>query len=251
MLEDKARMCAYKEAIERTVKKGDVVCDIGAGSGILAFFSILCGAKKVYAIERTEIIEEAQKVAQKNGFADKVVFIKGISDKINLPEKVDVVTSELIGFFGLEERLPTFKIDAKKRFLKPGGKLIPYGLELYLAPVESCDIWQNKIGLWQEDFYGVDLSLVKECALSQRYVLDCSGKLKFLAQPEMICRYNFYKDSVSSAVFGGEFTVNQSGLFHGFVGFFKAVLSEDVCLSTAPDQPLTHWQQVFSPCRIC
>jgi precorrin-6B methylase 2 len=247
MLSDKVRMCAYKKAIECTVKKNDVVCDIGTGSGILAFFSVLCGAKKVYAIEKTAIIEEAQKLAQKNGFADKVVFIKGVSDKISLPEKVDVVTSELIGFFGLEERLPNFKIDAKKRFLKPGGKLIPFGLELYLVPVESSDIWQNKFGIWREDFYGVDFSLVKEHALSQWYALDCSGKLRFLAPPAMICKYNFYEDDETRLVFRGEFTVNQDGIFHGFAGFFKAALSEEVSFSTAPDEPLTHWQQVFFP----
>jgi protein arginine N-methyltransferase 1 len=247
MLADQVRMRAYKEAIASTVKSGDVVCDIGTGSGILAFFSVLSGAKKVYAIEKSGIIEEAQKIAQDNGFSDKIVFIQGVSDKVDLPERVDVITSELIGFFGLEERLPVFKVDARKRFLKPGGKLIPFALELYLAPVESNDIWQDKFGCWRKDFYGVDLSSVKELALSQRFTLDCSGKLKFLAKPEMILRHDFYEDSSNKLVFNGEFAVTQSGVLHGFTGFFKALLSDGVCFSTAPDKPRTHWQQVFFP----
>jgi 2-polyprenyl-3-methyl-5-hydroxy-6-metoxy-1,4-benzoquinol methylase len=247
MLADQVRMEAYKEAIHEVVKKGDVVADIGTGSGILAFLSAKAGAKKVYAIEQNEIIEEAQKLAKTNGLEDRIVFIKGRSDKVELPEKVDVITSELIGFFGIEENLHRFKIDARKRFLKPEGKLIPSWLELYLVPIESEAIRREYVGLWSNNFYGCDFSPVRNFAVSQRYVTDSSGKIKQLAPPAMIFRIDFYKADQIPSVFQSEFAINKAGVFHGFLGYFRASLSRSVILSTSPENPQTHWQQTFFP----
>lgn len=247
MLADKVRMDSYKKAILEVVKKDDIVCDIGTGSGVLAFFSILAGAKKVYAIERNEIIKEAEQLACKNGFADKIIFIKGSSDKVELPEKADVVTSELIGLFGLEENLDRFLIDARKRFLKPEGRLIPSWLELYLAPVESEEIWNKTVGFWNKDFYGLDFScLVKEAA-SRKFLVDCSNKINDLALPAMISHFNFFEIENLPLTFKAEFTVNKKNYFHGFVGHFKTGLSQNIIFSTSPQDPLTHWQQTFFP----
>ena len=102
MLADRVRMTAYQKAIREIVKDGDVVADIGTGSGVLAFFAIQAGASKVFAIESNEIIEDAERLARINGLEEKVVFIHGESDQVDLPEKVDVIISEIIGEFGLE-----------------------------------------------------------------------------------------------------------------------------------------------------
>ena len=118
MIADQVRMEAYRKAIHEVVKKGDVVADIGTGSGILAFFALQAGARKVYAIEQNKIIEEAEELAKLDGMEERIVFIKGRSDRIELPEKVDVITSEILGHFGYEEHVARFKIDARKRFLK-------------------------------------------------------------------------------------------------------------------------------------
>lgn len=247
MLADQVRMEAYQEAIHEIVKKGDVVADIGTGSGILAFFSAKAGARKVYAIEQNDIIEEAQNLAKTNGLEDRIVFLKGRSDKVELPEKVDVITSELIGFFGIEENLHRFKIDARKRFLKPGGRLIPSWLELYLAPVESELIRREYVGLWSNNFYGFDFSPVRNVALSQRYITNSSGKIKQLAAPSMIFRIDFYESDQIPSVFQSEFAISKAGVFHGFLGYFRAGLSRSVILSTSPEDPQTHWQQTFFP----
>jgi len=249
ILADQVRMEAYKKAIHEVVKKGDVVADIGTGSGILAFFAVQAGAKKVYAVEQDEVIEEAKKLAKKNGLDKRIVFIKGRSDRVEVPEKVDVIISELIGFFGLEENLHRFKIDARKRFLKPGGRLIPSWLELFLVPVESEAILKDHIRVWSSNYYGCDFSPVRGSAVSQRYVTDCSGKTKSLAPPAMISRINFHEIEKVPAVSRGEFVINKNGVFHGLVGYFQAGLSPSVVLSTSPENPLTHWKQTFFPLK--
>jgi protein arginine N-methyltransferase 1 len=224
-----------------------VVVDIGTGSGILAFFAVQAGARKVYAVEQDSIIEEAEKLAKISGYDEKIVFMQGKSDKVELPEKVDVITSELIGFFGLEENLLHFKINARDRFLKTGGSLVPAWLELYLVPVESEEIWKKHIGPWNRDYYGFDFSPVRDYAVSQRYLADCTNKVKQLATPFMISNIDFYEIKRIPFVFNAEFAINKNGNFHGLMGYFRSGLSPNVVLSTSSEEPVTHWEQTFFP----
>lgn len=247
MLGDHVRMEAYKRAIHEVVKQGDVVADIGTGSGILASFAVQAGARKVYAIERDGIIEEAERLAKVSGLEKKIIFLKGRSDRVEIPEKVDVITSELIGFFGLEENLHQFKINARDRFLKPGGRLVPEWLELCLVPVESKALWEKNVGLWSKNDDGLDLSPVRHYAVSQRYVTDCSTDTLQLAAPFVTSRIDFYGIKEIPFVFQGEFLIKESEKLHGVVGYFRAGLSSSVVLSTSPEEPITHWAQTFFP----
>ncbi|MFC1808774.1 50S ribosomal protein L11 methyltransferase [Candidatus Omnitrophota bacterium] len=249
MLADQVRMVSYQKAIHETVRKGDIVVDIGTGSGILAFFAIQAGAKKVYAIEKSPVIHEAMSLAKINDLEKKTVFIEERSDKVELPEKVDVIVSELMGLFGLEENLLRFLFDAKERFLKPGGKLVPSWLELYVVPVASEATWRKYVGFWKEDFYGVDFSSIRNTAASQTYRTSFSDKIEKLASPSMITRLDVFKHKKKPLMFTAKFTISKKNAFHGLVGYFKAGLSKNIVLSTAPSQPITHWEQLFFPLK--
>jgi len=247
MLGDQVRMEAYRKGIHEVVKEGDVVADIGTGSGILAFFAVQAGARKVYAVEQDGIIDEAEKLAEMSGLGEKIVFIKGKSDRVELPEKVNVIISELIGYFGLEENLLHFKINARERFLKPKGRLVPAWLELYLVPVESEVIWRKNIGLWNRDYYGFDFSPVRDYAVSQRYLADGTNKVVHLATPSMISHIDFYEIEKIPFVFEAKFAISKKGSFHGLMGYFRSGLSPNVVLSTSSEEPVTHWEQTFFP----
>jgi SAM-dependent methyltransferase len=247
MLTDRIRMASYQRAIHQVVQEGDVVADIGTGSGVLAFFAVQAGARKVYAVEQGEIIEDAERLAQVNRLQDRVVFLRGRSDRVELPEKVDVILSEIIGSLGLEENLPRFQIDFRDRFLKPGGRLVPSWLEVCVIPVESEAIWGKYVGLWDRDYYGLDFSPVRGYASSQRYVTDCSGQVERLAAPSVVSRTDFCEVERVPLVFQGESVISRGGTLHGLVGYFRAGLAPGVVLSTSPGEPPTHWRQTFLP----
>jgi ubiquinone/menaquinone biosynthesis C-methylase UbiE len=247
MLSDKIRMQAYSKAIRSIVKTGDTVCDIGTGSGILAFLCARAGARKVYAIEKGQIIEEARQLSLANNLESKIRFIKGDSLSIKLPEKVDCIITETIGFFGIEENIALVLSDAKKRFLKPGGKIIPECLNLYLTPFESTKIWDEIAGNWERNFYGFDYSAVLKDATSRRYIKDLSKGIRPLSAPKPIHSYDFHSTVNIPSIFSGKFKLMRQGILHGLAGHFDAILGGANKLSSSLFKPKTHWNHTFFP----
>ncbi len=101
MILDQPRTQAYVSALERAVRPGSVVVDIGTGIGIFALLSCRFGARKVYAIEPNDAIHTARRIAADNGFADRIEFIQDVSTRITLSERADVVVSDLRGMLPL------------------------------------------------------------------------------------------------------------------------------------------------------
>ena len=87
MLRDHVRNEAYQQAIQRVVKPGDVVLDIGAGTGILSIFAAQAGARRVFAVERTEIATVARTMIERNGLADRIEVIQAISKMSTCPRR--------------------------------------------------------------------------------------------------------------------------------------------------------------------
>ncbi|HEX9126493.1 MAG TPA: 50S ribosomal protein L11 methyltransferase, partial [Methylomirabilota bacterium] len=114
-LADPHRLAAFERAIAATVNPGDVVIDLGAGTGILGLFACRAGAARVYAIDDGGIIELARSLCRANGFADRVVFVKGLSTRVTLPEKANVVVADQIGRFGFESGVWEYFTDARAR----------------------------------------------------------------------------------------------------------------------------------------
>ena len=166
MIRDGARTGAYARALEHRVTPSAVVLDIGAGAGILSLLACRAGARKVYAVEPDDVIQVAREVAAANGYADRIEFIQSASTGIELPERVDGIVSDLRG------TLPVFRtslvslIDARTRFLKPGGWMIPSRETLWAAPVSSHAAYDAVVGAWGPE-YGFDLSPARDRVTSE------------------------------------------------------------------------------------
>lgn len=136
MLNDKARTLAFQKAVRETVKPGDVVLDLGTGTGILAITAAQCGAE-VYAMEMTGMADVAARMFADNGVADRITLLRGISTELELPRKADVLVTEIIGDGPLDERVLEYVADARQRLLKPDARIIPARLTVYVMALEA------------------------------------------------------------------------------------------------------------------
>ncbi|MGB5528001.1 MAG: 50S ribosomal protein L11 methyltransferase, partial [Gemmatimonadota bacterium] len=97
MLADRVRTQAYTEALRQAVTPGCTVLEIGTGTGLFAMLARRMGAGRVFAVEVLDTIDLAPQVAQANGIAEGIEFIKGFSTRMELPVKADVLVSDLRG----------------------------------------------------------------------------------------------------------------------------------------------------------
>ncbi len=239
------RLCqeSFLTQMQRAIKPGDVVLDLGSGSGLHAMYAVRLGASKVYAIEAKPIIELAKKVAIDNGMSEKIEFIYGDSLEVELPEKVDVIVTN-IGFLGTIESLP----DAAMRFLKPGGSVIPDQLQLNFTPVDVKTFYEDTVNFWSSSKFGFDFSALREMAANHPLYSVFTGK-ESMAEGhtcEPICLTDKVSDHLEWQM---NFTINRSSVMTGFMGWYSFLHDKENFLSTKPPLELDHdlWQEIFLP----
>lgn len=150
MIADRGRTDAYARAIRERVRPGAVVLDLGAGAGVMTLLACEAGARKVYAIESDGIIEVARELVRANGFADRVELIQARSTSVTLPEQVDAIVAEIHGVLPFYGPSPASIIDARTRFLKPGGAVIPAADTIMAAVVSLPDAYLDLVGPWEQ-----------------------------------------------------------------------------------------------------
>ena len=253
MLNDKTRTLAFQKAIRAKVTPNDIVLDIGTGNGVLAATAAMCGAKHVYAIERTEFIEVARAVFKANGLEDKITLIKGDSRELELPEKASVLISEIIGNDAFDEGiLGTFE-DAKKRLLTPNAKLIPESIAVYLQTFEMPNekytnslVHENNIKTWKND-YQVDFSAFLDYIDDKPVLLNMNNvdlkKSTELSVPYKAIEVNFNENIDFQKLSEHQIEITKDGELNGIHVYFEATLSEENILSLAQNKISedNHW----------
>jgi len=246
MLSDEIRMQAFHTAIKCTINPGDIVVDLGAGTGILGIWALQAGAARVYTIEQTGAIDLAREIARVNGCSDRMEFIQDNSLNVSLPQRANVILSETLGSFAVDENMLQFITDARDRMLVDGGVMIPGSIALFAAPVDNKDIY-DKIDFWRR-FPGVDFSPAFEI-FSRKIMVESIRSGQLLAKPLRLQTVNLYTWKGASYMSRGYFPIRRAGVIHGMAGWFATTLCKDVEINTAPDQPVTHWKQAFFPFR--
>jgi len=234
-LSDEPRLSAFRAAIARVVKPGDVVVDLGAGTGILGLLACRAGAARVYAIDEGGMIQLAREICRANGFADRVTFIKEVSERATLPERADVVVADQIGRFGFEAGLLECFSDARARFLKPGGRMIPVRVTLEVAPVEHSDL-SGQVEFWTGRPEGFDVGPARAVAANTGYPARFRPD-HLLAIPARLALLDLA--TATPGPFRGDVTVEvtRDGTLHGVGGWFAADLAPGVTMSNGPLAP--------------
>lgn len=242
MLSDKLRTESFRRSIIESVREGDVVADIGAGTGILSFFASEAGAHKVYAVERTGVINIAERIAEYNGIKN-IVFLKRDASKVKLKEKCDVIVSECLGYFALQENMISDVISFRNRNLRKNGVVIPDRIKLYLGIVDSKKAY-SEIDFWSS-LYGVDFQPLKEIAANSTYHLTVSEK-DCISDYKPVKTIDLKKDNVVELDSEVSFVLTKDSKAYGLCGFFEAFLPPDIILSNRPGER-THWKTEFFP----
>ncbi|NOS68005.1 MAG: ribonucleotide-diphosphate reductase subunit beta, partial [Candidatus Peribacteraceae bacterium] len=165
------------------------------------------------------------------------------STQMSNPTKTDVVVSETLGNFALEENIIETLNDAR-RFLKPGGTMIPCGLKQFIAPViaprlyEELNVW-NKLG-------NLDFSFAKELCMNNMYVKDVSPD-DLLDKGTLWDEVDFTKENTSIRTADMKWTAEKGFTVYGFAVWWESLLVPGVTLTTSPLAPSTHWKQIYFP----
>jgi type I protein arginine methyltransferase len=173
MLQDKTRTGSYQKAIMEHAEecfKDKVVLDVGCGTGILSFFAAKAGAKRVYAVDASDIVGVAASICESNGFGDVVKVVRGTVEDVVLPGLadvgggVDVIISEWMGYLLIYESMLRSVIVARDRFLKPDGLMFPSHAKLYMTAYSDTKYFGSYVDYW-DDVYGVNMGVVKPRAM--------------------------------------------------------------------------------------
>lgn len=252
LLGDAPRNAAFHRALQHLIKPNQsTVLDIGAGTGFLSFLARRLGAKQCTLIEYTDMLDLAEDLARRNGI-DGLRYIKAHSGEVQRKLAADIVVTETLGNFALEEGFLETAVDAR-RFLKPGGTILPYGLRQFAAPVVN-DRLQRDIDIWPGVGFDLDLSAARTVSLNNMYVktvtaADLGGTDKtgrcwdtLDLRPDKPA-----PTSRRTQTIGWNAKELPAATIQGFALWWEADLLPDLSLSTSPFAPTTHWEQIYLP----
>ena len=232
---DRPRLDALARAIEAVVRPGDVVIDLASGTGILGLLACRAGAARVYSIEAGAIVGLARAVASANGFEDRIRFVHAHSSVAQLPERADVLVTDQIGQFGFEAGLVETVADVRARLLKPGARLIPQGVTLRVALVESPEL-RSSMAFWADRPAGFEFTAARRIALNSGHRIRFEEE-NLLGPSAAGVRIDL--PTVTGAPFGFNTTLTaaRAGLLDGIGGWFVADLTDSVTMTNAPGAP--------------
>jgi type I protein arginine methyltransferase len=237
MAADPVRMDAYARAIARAVKPGSVVLDLGAGTGIFSLLAARAGARRVHAVDPNPAIWLLPEIAAENGLADRISIHPALSYDVELPERADVLVSDMRGVTSLHADNAGAIQDALARLLKPKATIIPASDALFVGLVESTAL-SERLERAASSFgsYGFVAKVGREMIVNTFYG-DASHPL---AASDLLSSAGGWAN-VDYATYDGrplegtvDLEITRSGVAHGLALWFEAKLLEGITFTTAP-----------------
>ncbi|KAI7858484.1 S-adenosyl-L-methionine-dependent methyltransferase [Circinella umbellata] len=262
MLKDKARTEAYRDFMyeNKDVFKDKIVLDVGCGTGILSMFAAKSGAKKVFAVDNSNIVEKAQANVKENGFDQIITVIRGKVEEIQLPvSRVDIIVSEWMGYFLLFEAMLDSVLVARNRWLAPNGIMAPSHTRILMAALDDEDLKNDRYNFW-DDVYGFKMSAMKQPVLNEAIVdfikphtvISTTATLKDLYLQQIVTKQLDFSNKF-------EIEITRDGTVYAFGGWFDTWFTRDghpiplsqqaqkvqgeTFLTTSPFGEDTHWKQ--------
>jgi predicted RNA methylase/Flp pilus assembly protein TadD len=250
MLADQARNDAYERAIIAKVQPGDIVLDIGTGSGLLAMMAIRAGAAHVYACEADEILADlAREIVERNGFQDQITILAKHSTALvigeDLPRRADLLVTEIFDRAVVGEGvLPTMN-HAWQNLLEAEARVIPEGATLYGALTQAPHLQRfHNI----ETINGFDLSPMTVLAHPLTYRdaqidFSKSDQCHVLSEPFTVRAFDFQTGPDLAFQTKNTVRISETGEADSILMWFDLQLAPGIVFSTHNTLEHQHWRQ--------
>ena len=259
MMNEKNRNSAYYDALKSAIKPNSIVFEIGTGSGLLAMMAAKLGAKQVITCETVPLIAEtAQQIIKDNQLEKtiKVIAKKSTDIEINaekdndLPELADILVSEIFSSELLGEYVLPSLEDAKRRLLKPQGKVIPAAGSIMIGLFTGDDIKRNLI---VDDSFGFNLQRFNSVVSKKRMIARNDLNIELLSDGIEAFNFDFEREDYFPAESKSlRIPVKTAGRCCGLVQWMKLQMTkekangdEKVMFENHPSQTskVSNWQQ--------
>ena len=226
------RAKAYRAAIDAVMDDGAKVADLGCGVGVLGMFCLEAGAAHVWGIDQSGAIHLARETAERAGFTDRYTCIAASSFDTTLPQPVDLIICDHVGFFGFDYGITQMLADARARMLKPGGQIIPQSMSLQIAAVSSPKC-RELAAEWSNHPVPATFHWLEEYNRNSRHAVDFEPE-DLATEPAALGTIAFDEAAQDEYSFSAELTIAKDGLFDGIAGWFDCHLGAGVRMTNSP-----------------
>ncbi|MFC8849472.1 MULTISPECIES: 50S ribosomal protein L11 methyltransferase [unclassified Micromonospora] len=250
MLNDHERNDALAVALERQMKPGSRVLDIGSGTGLLAMMAIRAGASHVTSCETNPVIAEiAREIVADHGMADVITIVpKRSTDLVigrDLAAPVDLLVSEIVdcGLIG-EGILPTIS-HAREQLLAPGGQMLPRSARLLGCLVDSPVVASlNQTGTAA----GFDVRQLNTVATRGHFPVRLNTwPYRIVSDVVELASFDLANGPLDDGSSTVRLTTTEQGTAHALVAWFELDLGAGVIIRNSPDNVRSHWMQALVP----
>ena len=229
------RQDLFERALAKVVRPGDRVADLGCGVGVLGMAALRAGAAKVYGIDLSDALELARESVALAGLSEQYVSIRGSTFQTSLPEPVDLIICDHVGFFGFDYGIIAMLDDARKRLLRPGGQIMPRRLRLFVAGVRSTTA-RKKIDPWAADPVPQDLRWLHEYAVNSKQACNFTPD-DICTDAQMLGEIDLTGPNADNFAFSATLQMATDGRFDGLACWFECELAEDIWMTNSPLSP--------------
>jgi len=250
MLSDKVRTESYRDAILKNTSSlaGQRVLDIGCGTGILSMFAAQAGASNVVGVDCSDIIYQAMDIVQENGLKDRVELVKGRLEETKLPyDSFQFIVSEWMGYFLLFEGMLDSVLEARDKYLAPGGSMVPNRTTISMVGISDEVRYGQLLDFW-EDVYGYKMKCMRAPILEEACV-EVVPSSSVCSDSSMVLDLNLNTCIIQDTQFNTPFTltIDRNCNLTAIVGYFDTYFNMEtpVMFSTGPQATPTHWRQTI------
>ncbi len=229
---DAVRMEKFRQAIAAAIRPGDVVVDLGCGFAPLGLICLEAGAARVYGIDRTDAIEIARESAERAGFGDRYICLRAHSFRAELPEKADAVICDHVGYFGFDYGVVEIIDDARRRMLKPGGRVIPGRITLKVAGVNSAKC-REKAFAWTAPAMPAHFRWLEDYAVNSKHTHFYKTE-ELLTSEATLGDIDLAAENPAHFRFDTELVAQTDGELDGLGGWFDCAIAADICMTNSP-----------------